>query len=314
MLLLCASQSAGAAGCGALTLRRSRASCLAPRCRPPLRPCAAAGEGAPPPKYLYEPKYGLPVVRSQLSYSQLLRAVREEQVDEILFFAERGQAELEGPCLVSLRDGSTAQAFIPAHDARLPYAMETHNVRGRRLSPVPTAAQLTPATPLAAGVSSFLTNVLPYLAVAAVYGATSYVKWRKGDAEDRVKIKQREGEDRARREAEDRADRFMQDAEVLAGQGWDAAAILAKIGRTGLEVDPAAVEALVARVREEEAGGGAAAAAAEGGAHYNLDAAAQRADEAAVRAKMREAAAESDPNAQADEFRRMKTVRIQKAQ
>jgi hypothetical protein len=268
------------------------------------------------PQYLYEPKYGLPVVRAKLSYSQLLRAIREGGVDEVLFFSQRGRADLEGPCLVALRDGTTAQAVIPPHDVRIPYAMETHGVRGRRMDPTPTAAQLAPPQPMAAAAASFLTNVLPYLAVAAVYAATSYVKWKKGDAEDRVKIKAKEAKERARRDAEDRADRFLQDAEVLAGQGWDAEAIVDKIARSGVGVDRAQVEAVVARVRAEDAAAAAGSSGGGAGATFNSEAAAaaQLADEAAFRAKMKEAAAETDPNAQAEEFRKMKTVRVQKAQ
>lgn len=280
---------------------------------------ASAGEASPagsqqqpPPakQYLYEPKYGLPVVRAQLSYSQLLRAIREDQVEEILFFSTRGSAALEGPCLVSFRDGATAQSFVPGHDVRIPYAMETHNVRGRRLSAAPTAAQLTPAKPLAAEVSSFLTNVLPYLAVAAVYAATSYVKWQKGDAADRVKIKEKAEEERKRREAEDRADRFLQDAEVLASQGWTVDAIFQKTANAGIKVEREQVAAVVARVQAEDA----APAAPAGRFNSAEEAAKQLEDEEAYRQKMKEQAAESDPNAQAEEFRKMKTVRVQKAQ
>lgn len=281
-----------------------------------VSPRAAGGDAPPTPppatqqqpqqqQYLYEPKYGLPVVRRKMTYSQLLRAVREEQVNEIHFFTTRGRLHLEGPCLVSLRDGSTAQAIVPADDARLAYAMETHNVRGHRLPAVPTVAELTPPRPMAAEVSAFLTNVLPYLAVVAVYLATSYVKWKKGDAEDRVKIKKREAEEKKRKEEEDRADRFLQDAEVLAAQGWTVDAILEKTAKAGINLDREQVQAVVAKVTSEPD---------TRGPGYNADAEQQLADEAAFREKMREAAAESDPNAQAEEFRRMKSVKIQKAQ
>lgn len=256
-------------------------------------------------QYLYESTYGLPVVRKQLNYSQLLRAVREEQVDEILFFSTRGAVALEGPCVVSLRDGSTAQSIVPPHDPRLGYAMETHGVKGCRLPVAPTIAELTPPKPMAASVTGFVTNVLPYLAVAAVYAATSYVKWKKGDAEDRVKIKKKEDEEKRRRDEEDRADRFLVDAEILAGQGWTVDAILEKMIKAGVKLERDQVEAVVANV---EAGPEVR------GPKFNQDSAQQLADEAAFREKMRESQAETDPNAQAEEFRRMKTVRIQKAQ
>jgi hypothetical protein len=57
-------------------------------------------------------------VRRRLSYAETLRAIREEQVAELQFFSEAGQLELEGPCLVVFKDGSTAQAFIPQNDFR----------------------------------------------------------------------------------------------------------------------------------------------------------------------------------------------------
>ena len=285
--------------------------------RTSIVPCAGAAPGsnnnpsqaqkgpAQPRQYLYESRYGLPVVRKQLSYSQLLRAVREEQVDEILFFTTRGFSSLEGPCLVSMRDGSTAQAIVPPDDARLGYALETHGVKGRRLPVAPTTAELSPPKPMAASSAAFLTNVLPYLAVAAVYAATSYAKWQKGDAEDRIKIKQREEAERKRKEEEERADRFLVDAEILAGQGWTVDAIVEKMSRAGVGLDRDQIETVVAKIN---------AGPELRGPVFNQNATQQLADEAAFREKMREAQAETDPNAQAEEFRRMKTVRIQKAQ
>jgi hypothetical protein len=272
---------------------------------------AAAAPAAAAPEHLYEPRYGLPVVRRRLGYSDLLRAIRRGEVEELLFFSQRGRPDLEGPCLVALADGTTAQASVPPHDVRIPYAMEAHGVRGRRLAPAPSAAQLAPPRALAPAVASFLTDVLPYLAVAAVYAATSIVRRRKGDAEDREKIKAREAVERARRAAEERADRFLADAEVLAGQGWAADAILEKAARAGTTASREAVEEVVARVRASDA---AALRSAAGAGNSAEAAAAQLADEEAFRVKMREAAAETDPTAQAEEFRKMKTVRVQKAQ
>lgn len=290
-----------------------RRGILQSRSRSTLRIRAGAAPTGPgsnpsqgqPKQYLYEPRYGLPVVRRQLNYSQLLRAVREEQVDEILFFTTRGYSVLEGPCLVSLRDGSTAQAIVPPDDVRLSYAMETHGVKGRRLPAAPTAAELAPPKAMGASTSAFLTNVMPYLAVAAVYAATTYVKWKKGDAEDRIKIKQREEVEKRKREEEERADRFLMDAEILAGQGWTVDAILDKMSKAGVQLDRDQIETVVTKID---------AGPEVRGPVFNQNAEQQLADEAAFREKMREAQAETDPNAQAEEFRRMKTVRIQRAQ
>lgn len=45
-------------------------------------------------QYLYEGKYGLPVVRQKLSYSQLLRAVRMGEVQEVHFFTTHDDATM----------------------------------------------------------------------------------------------------------------------------------------------------------------------------------------------------------------------------
>eukprot|EP00887_Chlorella_sp_A99_P003040 scaffold9.g3040.t1 len=39
-------------------------------------------------QYLYEGQFGLPVVRRRLGYGELLRAVREREVAELLFFSQ----------------------------------------------------------------------------------------------------------------------------------------------------------------------------------------------------------------------------------
>jgi cell division protease FtsH len=258
-------------------------------------------------KYLYEKTYGLPIVHTKLGYSELLRAMREEKIDEVAFFTQRGHEFLEGPCLVRFKGtNQVAQAVFPPNDARLSYAMETHGIRGSRLPTPPTAAQLNPSKGLTAEVSSFLVNVMPYVAVGLVYLATSYMKWKKGDAADRLKIKEVEAAERKKKEAEDRADQYLIDAEVLAGQGWSAADIYDKAAKAGIQVELDQVEAVVAKVMSEDA--------SQPVGEYNTDAEAQLADEEAFRQKMKEAQAENDPNAQAEEFRKMKTVKIQKAQ
>ena len=188
-------------------------------------------------KYLYEHQYGLPVVRRKLSYSELLRAIREERVEEVLFFRQPEQGPLEGPCLISFRNGTTAQSIVLPDDARLSYAMEAHDVRGRLLPRIPEASELFPPKPIGAEVASFLVNVLPYLAVLGVYVATSIVKWRKGDAQDRIKIKQKEAEARKRKMEEEKADRFLQDAEILAAQGWTIDEIMEKVQKAAVKVD-----------------------------------------------------------------------------
>ena len=72
-----------------------------------------------------------------------------------------------------------AAIVAPPPPRRFAYAMESHGVRARRLAPIPTPQQLAPPPPLSRGVQQFLTDVVPYLAIAVVYAATSYVRWKK---------------------------------------------------------------------------------------------------------------------------------------
>lgn len=265
----------------------------------------------PTKTYLYESTYGLPIVHKTLGYSELLRAIREEQVDEVAFFTQRGHEFLEGPCLVRFKDTKqVAQAVFPPNDARLSYAMETHGVRGYRLPTPPTRAQLQPPKGLGKDVSNFLVNVMPYVAVGLVYLATTYMKWKKGDAEDRAKIKQVEAAERKRKEAEEKADQFLLDSSVLAAQGWSVDELYEKAIKNGVEIEKEQIIEHIARstVTSRDSDSGSSQFNSKEAAEQQL------ADEEAFRQKMKEKQAESDPNAQAEEFRKMKTVKIQKAQ
>ena len=274
----------------------------------------AASSSSDKPSYLYESTYGLPVVQRTLDYAALLRALREESIESVGFFTQRGHAYLEGPCLVTFKDGTVAQAIWPPRDARLSYAMESHNVRGYRLDTPPTLKELQPSRGLGEAASNFLVNFMPYVAVGMVYAATTYMKWKKGDAEDRVKIKAVELQEKKRKEAEERADQFLLDAGVLVQQGWTVDQLYDKAVKSGIVgVEREQIEEVAARARTMAR---EADDAAEVKSEYNSKEAAEQQlkDEEAFRQKMKEERAEEDPNAQAEEFRKMKTVKIQKAQ
>ena len=277
------------------------------------------------PSYLYEATYGLPIVHKTLDYSALLRAIREESIESVGFFTQRGHSYLEGPCLVTFKDGTVAQAIWPTNDARLSYAMESHNVKGYRLDTPPTLKELQPSRGLGEAASNFLVNFMPYVAVGLVYAATTYMKWKKGDAEDRVKIKEVELREKKKKEAEERADQFLLDAGVLAQQGWTVDQLFDKAVKSGIrgiereqieEVVQAQVEAEAAKATGASEAAGATGMYSDAPSEYNSKEAAEQQlkDEEAFRQKMKEQQAESDPNAQAEEFRKMKTVKIQKAQ
>lgn len=83
------------------------------------RRSAAAQSGIK--EYLYEPAFGLPVVRRKVEYGELLREIRENKVREIAYFdsnpapKEKGppsaqtNLQLEGFCLVVYNDDKVAQ-------------------------------------------------------------------------------------------------------------------------------------------------------------------------------------------------------------
>lgn len=83
-------------------------------------------------KYLYSPDYGLPVVREELSYAELLKAIRQEEVTELKWLDSPSAFpwEPEGPCLAIFKDGRVKQSYVPFNDTRVWYAMESHGVQG----------------------------------------------------------------------------------------------------------------------------------------------------------------------------------------
>ena len=85
--------------------------------------------------FLYDPVYGLPIVRDVVRYGELLRDIRQGEVKQILWFHEPGLDEPLAPssrCLVRYKDGRVKQSVAPPDDARIPYAMEAHGVTVRR--------------------------------------------------------------------------------------------------------------------------------------------------------------------------------------
>ena len=85
--------------------------------------------------FLYDPVYGLPIVRDVVRYGELLRDIRQGEVKQILWFHEPGLDDPLAPssrCLVRYKDGRVKQSVAPPDDARIPYAMEAHGVTVRR--------------------------------------------------------------------------------------------------------------------------------------------------------------------------------------
>lgn len=73
-----------------------------------------------PKQYLYEPRFGLPVVRRELSYTDLLKSVRQGKVKSVNWFKadHKGTAVVDGPCLVEFIDGTLFQSNVPMEEVR----------------------------------------------------------------------------------------------------------------------------------------------------------------------------------------------------
>lgn len=57
----------------------------------------AAAAASRPREFLFEPRYGLPIVRRSIGYAELLKEIRTDKVDELLFFTQEERTSLEVP-------------------------------------------------------------------------------------------------------------------------------------------------------------------------------------------------------------------------
>lgn len=135
-----------------------------------------------PKEYLYEPKFGLPLVRRRLSYGELLREIRTENVKQLKFFETADNIiDLEGPCLVVFKDDTLAQGYVPHYDYRIAYAMENHGVVAARLPAEPAPEMLVNSAQKMwdENARKVVTNVVPVIAIGLIYFATQLAaKWK----------------------------------------------------------------------------------------------------------------------------------------
>ena len=133
-----------------------------------------------PKEYLYEPRFGLPLVRRRLSYGELLREIRTENVKQLKFFETADNViELEGPCLVVFKDDTLAQGYVPHYDYRIPYAMENHGVAAARLPAEPAPGTFTVQKMWDKNQQKVINYVIPVIAIGLVYLATQLAaKWK----------------------------------------------------------------------------------------------------------------------------------------
>lgn len=131
-------------------------------------------------EFLYEPRFGLPLVRRRLSYGDLLREIRTGNVKQLKFF-ETGEnvIELEGPCLVVFQDDTVAQGYVPHYDYRIPYAMENHGVAAARLPAEPAPERYNVERMWNKNQQKIINYVIPVIAIGLVYFATQLAaKWK----------------------------------------------------------------------------------------------------------------------------------------
>ena len=133
-----------------------------------------------PKEYLYEPRFGLPVVRKRLSYGELLREIRTENVKQLKFFETADDViQLEGPCIVIFKDDTLAQGYVPHYDYRIPYAMENHGVAAARLIAEPAPGTITVQKVWDKQQQKVINYVIPVIAIGLVYFATQLAaKWK----------------------------------------------------------------------------------------------------------------------------------------
>ncbi|CAG9461273.1 unnamed protein product [Pedinophyceae sp. YPF-701] len=212
--------------------RRGRAAM-----RPPsaLRGGAGgSGGGDARPQYLYDRKTGLPIVRDNLSYGDLLRDIRTEKVQALHWLSSlEDEPRVQGPCLVEYRDGSIKQAHVPSYDTRTMYAMETHGVRGTRFKARP--ANITATFEPSQAMMTFFNKGIPAIGLLIIWAAAQYASHLKGDKGDRADVRAYERDERKRSQAKQKEDTRMYEAQFMAERGATKAQIMERLKRNNMQ-------------------------------------------------------------------------------
>ena len=212
-------------------------------------------------------KHGSPTVRRVLKYGELLRDVRQERVDKVVFFTRRDEYEqvplrlLRVPCLVVYHDRTVAQSMVPEDDVRLQLAMENHGVTVE-LTVEPMEGYQTKRTGNSlfsvlngyidetSGFGKSAVIVFPLLLLGVLY-ALSQVKARlQGDAEDRKKLNIAKDEQKKMWKEQERISQLRREAEEMAFQGYGAEDIYTRMDRLKVPYDKEEIEDLVLLAKE----------------------------------------------------------------
>jgi len=269
----------------------------------------------PPKQYLYGRDFGMPVVREKLSYSELLRDIRLGLVKEVSWFTTMpaGDHTLEGPCLVIYRDGLVKQSCVPGFDVRIPYAMESQGVTASLVPPTPPSVFEPPPTPPSEMAVNLFSKAIPIISLVAVYLAATYASFLKGDAEDRKKIRRKERADKAQQRLEEKADILAMESTNMAMMGMGVDEICAALDRLKVPYERAEIEREVEAARIKNMQEAQREVSGESVKKiYNTEAA-EQAKYNREKTAERKRDEEKDEMAQADEFRKISTVKVQKA-
>ena len=222
------------------------------------------------PKRTWTGALGLPRVERVLTYGEVLRGIREERVDRLLFFGgsrnvpEKSmgvrdyEVALRGtPFLVVFNDRTLAQAYVPEEDARVLYAAETHGVPCQMVAGAegraPIATMVTKQQSDAAVRRVDRLGVVAAVLALPVLWVLSVLRqeW-KGDVIDRANIRRWREKEKKKLSEIEKLDALDLQVLQLVREGKSAREVCSEFTRGGQPVDEHFVEEMV-ELREQDA-------------------------------------------------------------
>lgn len=213
-------------------------------------------------------RHGSPTVRSSLSYGDLLKDVRANRVDKIVFFTRRDEYEQvplrlsRVPCLVVYSDRTVAQSLVPEDDSRLQQEMEDHGVtieltvepmegyQAKRGSSSSIFSVLSGYIDENSNFGKSAVIVFPILGLGVLYGLSQVKARLQGDAEDRRKLNVAKDAQKKEWREQERISQLTREAEEMAYQGYAADDIFSRMDRLKVPYDKEEIEDLVLLAKE----------------------------------------------------------------
>ncbi|KAL6769839.1 FTSHI2 [Auxenochlorella protothecoides x Auxenochlorella symbiontica] len=273
------------------------------------------------PQVAMDAKWEVPKITKVVAYPQLLEDIRMDRVEEVKFFQMgRNVLALPGKCLVVYRNGTVGEATIDQDDMRVAYAMETHGVTASKVGVVPLPTEINPRQGFDPRFIRTFSSWFGLAAIGLVYLGTYIMRQRQGDADDREKLREKAKQDRRERERQTLMDDMEGEILKQHGMGRSATDMEKRFKEAAMDVSKKEILKVLARagITEEDAEEPSASPEEELGVNdqgvfYNAQGESQLADEEAYRQKLAADVKSEDPNAQAEEMLKMKTVRIKRA-